>query len=74
MLRTREFKYNRHQRWGEELYDLRNDPDELHNLADSPGSRRRKRELSAELDRWMAQWRDPFGTLSVTDRAGKPLA
>ncbi len=73
MLRTREFKYNLHARWGEELYDLRTDPHELNNLASTAGSAKRKRQLRAELEHWMAEWRDPFTTFGVTDRAGKPL-
>jgi len=31
------YKYIRYSRGGEELYDLRSDPDELHNRIDSPG-------------------------------------
>ena len=37
MLRTSEFKYNRYILHGEELYNLRNDPHELVNLAADSG-------------------------------------
>ncbi len=73
MLRTREYKYNLHQHWGEELYDLRTDPQELHNIAGAPGAQKTKRKLRAQLEKWMTEWRDPFASLRVTDRAGKPL-
>jgi len=73
MLRTREFKYNLWIRHGEELYDLRNDPDELNNLAADPAYATRKRELRGELEAWMKQWEDPFFTFRATSRAGVPL-
>lgn len=53
MLRTKDMKYNRYIDHGEELYDLRTDPHELHNLAADPAHARAKAELRAELDRWM---------------------
>jgi len=73
MLRTSEFKYNRYIRHGEELYDLRNDPDELVNLAADPGYAGTKTELASELDAWIKANDDPFYSLVPTTRAGDPL-
>ncbi|MGB3618438.1 MAG: sulfatase [Catalinimonas sp.] len=38
----------------EELYDCQNDPHELRNLADDPAHAEKLAELSAEMDRWLA--------------------
>ena len=73
MIRTRDHKYNRYILHGEELYDLKDDPDELHNLAADPGYARAKKTLSDELDQWMSANEDPFPTLRSTDREGKAL-
>jgi hypothetical protein len=42
----------------EELYDLKTDPHELNNLADSPDFTERKQELVEELRRWILDHRD----------------
>jgi N-sulfoglucosamine sulfohydrolase len=42
----------------EELYDLKEDPWELKNLATDPAQAVVKTELSTELDRWMKQQND----------------
>lgn len=42
----------------EELYDLANDPDELHNVIDDPGYLEQRRELAARADSW---WRETGG-------------
>lgn len=42
----------------EELYDLRADPYELHNLADSPGHQEVKQRLQDELRSWILSHRD----------------
>lgn len=73
MLRTSEFKYNRYILHGEELYDLRNDPRELVNLADDSSYEKRKKELAAELDRWIKDNDDPFYSLRSTNRQGNVL-
>jgi len=39
----------------EELYHLSADPDEMHNLADSPKFRDELLRLRAELDRWLTE-------------------
>lgn len=45
-------------RLAEELYDLKNDPFELHNLAQQAPFARRVELLRCELDRWMLQQGD----------------
>jgi arylsulfatase A-like enzyme len=72
-IRTSAYKYNRYLHHGEELYDLRNDPRELVNLASDLGYRDVKRTLRSELDAWIRTHDDPFESLTVTDRAGRPL-
>jgi arylsulfatase A-like enzyme len=73
MLRTRDFKYNLWIHHGEELYDLRNDPEELDNLAADTAHAARKREMRATLESWMKKHGDPFSTFRATTRAGAPL-
>ncbi|HYI97150.1 MAG TPA: sulfatase-like hydrolase/transferase [Bryobacteraceae bacterium] len=73
MIRTETFKYNRYIQHGEELYDLKNDPGEVVNLASDKGYRKTMSELSRLLDRWMADNNDPFSTFKATDRSGRPL-
>jgi arylsulfatase A-like enzyme len=73
MVRTRRWKYTRYRKWGEELYDLRDDPGELNNLADSDVHSGTKRNLSNILDRWIQKTADPFESLSPTDRSGRKL-
>jgi arylsulfatase A-like enzyme len=73
MVRTRDWKYVRYVKYGEELYDLQSDPGELRNLAAAPTAAGRRKELSSRLDRWIAQTKDPFPQLTVTDRSGRVL-
>ncbi len=71
MHRTREWKYNRYLVHGEELYDLKNDPEEMVNLAANPAYTARKAELSAALDHWMANNGDSaFANYRPTHRDG----
>ncbi len=42
----------------EELYDLKTDPDELHNLANSPKHQKKLNELREVLQKWMAECDD----------------
>lgn len=42
----------------QELYDLKNDPHEVENLADVPERQARVRELRAQLAQWQRQTRD----------------
>ena len=66
-IRTAQFKYNKYIRHGEELYDLVNDPGEIVNLAGDPKYAGRKRELAAELDKWIEDNHDPFYSLETTE-------
>jgi uncharacterized sulfatase len=43
----------------EELYDLRNDPHEVHNVADDPAYAATLQELRQELERWRVSVGDP---------------
>lgn len=73
MIRTPEFKFNRYIHHGEELYDLKNDPHELKNLAQDPKYADTRRDLSDTLDLWIKENEDPFYSLRATTRSGKPL-
>ncbi|MHC5065476.1 MAG: sulfatase family protein [Planctomycetota bacterium] len=42
-----------------ELYDLQEDPHEIHNLADDPEYAAVKAELFAEIERWRREMKDP---------------
>jgi arylsulfatase A-like enzyme len=58
----------RHFRWcfekrpAEELYDLRQDPYQLDNLAGRPEYRASQQKMRALLERWMRETRDPRAT------------
>jgi N-sulfoglucosamine sulfohydrolase len=43
-----------------ELYDLQADPTEFHNLADKPEFARIQKRMTAAMERWRAETRDPF--------------
>jgi N-sulfoglucosamine sulfohydrolase len=43
-----------------ELYDLKNDPDEIHNLADDPKYQQVRTELSTKLVAWLEATDDPW--------------
>jgi arylsulfatase A-like enzyme len=71
MVQTKDWKYTRYRKWGEELYDLRDDSGELNNLARDEAHKGEKEKLGAILDEWMRETNDPFESLFPTDRAGK---
>ena len=48
-----------HHRPAEELYRVDEDPWEMNNLADKPEYDEAKKRLRAELERWMAEQKDP---------------
>jgi len=73
MIRTENFKLNRHIRWGDELYDLKNDPHELKNLADLPEYSAIKHDLVKKLDEWIRDHEDPFYSLQASSRKGAAL-
>ena len=53
MARTTDWKYvHRHAAGPNELYDLQNDPDERHNLADDPSHSARVTQMLALLEEW----------------------
>ncbi len=51
----------------EQLYHTKTDPFELTNLADDPRYADIKKQLSAELDRWMAQQKDPGAAMDTPE-------
>ncbi|MCS7024657.1 MAG: sulfatase-like hydrolase/transferase [Bryobacteraceae bacterium] len=62
-LRTRRYKYARfeHKPWV--LYDLKNDPYELHNLVDSPAHRKLRARFDAIIDQHMDRVKDSWKEL-----------
>lgn len=73
MIRTESYKLNRHLHRQDELYDLKNDPHELKNLAPDPTYAEVIFTLGRKLDQWMKAHDDPFYNLAITDRQGNPL-
>jgi len=73
MVRTKDLKYTRYRKWGEELYDLRSDPGELNSLAADEDHKAAKEKLSAVLDEWVRATNDAFESLVPTDRAGNRI-
>lgn len=66
-----------HHRAPVELYDLRRDPYEQHNLADDPAHRARVADLRRRLDRWIAQQGENPARVTMPDeakRGGFPYA
>lgn len=60
MIRDGNWKYARYPKVGrEQLFDLRNDPDELHDLSNDAGLADRIVELRGKLDAWLAEHGDP---------------
>jgi len=66
-IRTHEFKYNLYVQFGEELYDLETDPEEIVNLAGDPEYAQVKADLRSTLDTWMAENGDDFYSYTVTE-------
>ena len=52
----------------EELFDLENDPNETRNLAEDSEFQSIKSDLSDQVDRWMAETRDPILKGEIPDR------
>lgn len=55
-----------------ELYDLRSDPFDLHNLIDDPRYARKRSELCTALDHWMRETGDPGAALKDVERRVSP--
>ena len=66
-IRTHEFKYNLYVQFGEELYDLKNDPEEIVNLAGDAEYADMKLDLRRALDTWMLENGDDFSSYAVTE-------
>lgn len=52
MIRTEEWKYIIHEKFRPQLYDLRNDPDEFHDLGDSPEHKSVRQEMDEKFFSW----------------------
>ena len=59
-VREKNWKYNRYINDGEELYDLENDPGEIHNLAGNPQYADKQNELASHLLHWRQSTYDPL--------------
>jgi N-sulfoglucosamine sulfohydrolase len=59
------------KRPAEELYDLRQDPHQLHNLADAPAYAAQLAQLRRLLKRWQRKTGDPYGQNPADDRWDK---
>lgn len=59
MIRTHDWKYVYSSVLPIELYDLRNDPCEMRNLAEDPAHAATRRELHRQLKDWMTRTEDP---------------
>ncbi|WP_164100734.1 sulfatase-like hydrolase/transferase [Candidatus Laterigemmans baculatus] len=63
MIRTDRWKYIWYPQINhEQLFDLQNDRDELHNLAAAPSHTRRRSELRQQLLDWLGEHDDPLAT------------
>lgn len=65
-IRTKDWKYNLYTDWGEELYHLQEDPEEIENLATHPKHSKAKELLRGQLDEWIKEHDDPFYSMSTT--------
>jgi len=60
MIRTEDWKYvHRYPDGPNDLYDLKNDPDERRNLADDSAHAGRAKELRGTMQEWFAQYVEP---------------
>ena len=66
--RVKTFRY----RSAEELYDLKSDPDGLHNLINDPKFKAKVRTSQKELEQWMVKNNDPL--LKVFQNRNDPKA
>jgi arylsulfatase A-like enzyme len=69
-VRTRDWKYiGRFPDGPDELYDLKNDSDERHNLVDQPAHAEQQKALHSRLDEFFATYADPQYDLSHGGRS-----
>jgi arylsulfatase A-like enzyme len=68
-VRTREWKYIGRFHGPNELYDLKNDPDERHNLVNQPAHAAQQKALHGQLDEFFATYADPQYDLSHGGRS-----
>ena len=61
-----------HQRPGEELYDVRSDPDELDNLASDPKHAAQLAQMRAQLEAWMKALGDQRTVFDKPHAIGEP--
>lgn len=65
-IRAQNWKYSLYTDWGEELYDLANDPEEIRNLAADPKSHQVKVRMRGQLEKWIRDNDDPFFSFKTT--------
>lgn len=65
-IRTADWKYSIYTDWGEELYHLREDPEEITNLANNHAHQKIKRRMRNQLDAWIKAHDDPFYSFTTT--------
>jgi arylsulfatase A-like enzyme len=74
LIRNDHYKFINHLSGINELYDLKIDPDELHNLVNDDSYAQAKEQMANALEEWIKEQSDPFYGLIATDRQGKPVA
>ena len=72
-LNAAQTKFMASRRPAEELYDLQNDPFELHNLADSPANRATLEHLRGVLGAWLKETNDESALAEDTEEVRKQL-
>ncbi len=77
MIRTATMKYIEAANGDAELYDLQQDPDELHNLAHAPAPasthEKVRDQWRSQLQQWIDEHDDPFYSQQPTTRNGEPI-
>lgn len=73
MVRTKEFKYIKRLYERDELYDLENDPDELHNLIEDESYADVRQDMLERLVHWYMETADAVPYRLDPRRAGEKL-
>jgi arylsulfatase A-like enzyme len=55
------------------FFDMKNDPDEVTNLAQNPECAGIRRNLAQRLEQWIEDHNDPFHSLHASSRSGGKL-